>query len=170
MLYSLLALHGIGPLLLAPFSPVLALDPPPGGGFGTGGYRGADGGAGGAGGGGGYGGAGMDDLFKAETNCPAFKCPKGEVPVQKGFSNKTDLPVVYGCDAQTFDMMSMLDPGNPSGLNKVRNSERLWKVGDRGESNLGKVRNSERLWKVGAGWKTFDMVSKSMSRSERSMT
>ncbi|CAD7947327.1 unnamed protein product [Amoebophrya sp. A120] len=103
-----------------------------------GGGKGGLGGLGGLGGDDGYG-----DLFKPETNCPVFTCPKGQKPVQKGGSKKKDFPVVYGCDASSFDMMMMLDPSNLNGAKKGGTREKLWKccVGrDIGQQTCGRTK------------------------------
>lgn len=45
--------------------------------------------------------ADYDDLFKAETNCPApMKCKKDETMIQKHGTKKKHWPFVYGCDAK----------------------------------------------------------------------
>lgn len=58
-----------------------------------------------------------DDLFRAETNCPVFKCSgKDEVAVQKnGGAKKSGWPFVYGCDSSAFDMFSVMSPDMLSG-------------------------------------------------------
>lgn len=53
-----------------------------------------------------------DALFKAETNCPLFKCKDPDmVPMQKnGGKKKSNWPFTMGCEDSAFDMFSMMSP------------------------------------------------------------